>query len=235
MDLRKVPNADQLARDAAAFIREAADEAIRERGQFTLALAGGSTPEKAYAILAAPDWSKWHLFFGDERFVPRDDERSNFAMTQRSLLGRAAGAAVYPVPTESATPADAASAYEKVLLDAFGGSPRFDLVLLGLGDDGHTASLFPGKPALAATNWVTSSGPGVLPPPVDRVTLTFPAINAARKVLFLVAGSNKAEALRDVLGGHINADRRPAAGVHPTDGTLTWMVDEAAAGLLSVG
>jgi len=264
-------DADELSARAAERIVEGAGESVRDRGRFTLALAGGSTPEKTYTLLARPDpvarldWSRAYLFFGDERFVPPDDPRSNYAMVRRSLLPGAPVPAgqVFPIPTDQPSPADSAAAYAATLVRAFalppgGAPPEFDLVLLGLGDDGHTASLFPGAPALAETRaWVTWSPPGVLPPPVDRVTLTFPVLNAARRVLFLVSGGSKAEALRDVLevvgqvrgagvvreGSKAEALRdvleggappavRPAAGVRPATGTLTWLVDAAAASLL---
>jgi 6-phosphogluconolactonase len=234
---------DDLAGRAAGLIRAAAAVAVGERGRFTLALAGGSTPEKAYRLLAADDGARWDrtlLFFGDERFVPADDPRSNLAMVRRSLLtGPVTAARVFPVPTARPSAADAARAYAATLAAELGvppdgPPPRFDMVLLGLGDDGHTASLFPGQPALSERDaWVVSSPPGVLPPPVDRVTFTFPTLNAARAVLFLVAGANKAEALRDVLEGGADRERRPAAGVRPTAGSVTWLIDEAAAGLLS--
>ncbi|HEY4309976.1 MAG TPA: 6-phosphogluconolactonase [Pirellulales bacterium] len=237
---------DQLAAAAAQRIVDAATSAIAARGQFTLALAGGHTPEKTYGLLTqAPllgkiDGTKTWLFFGDERFVPLDDPRSNYAMAQRVLLKAAPIPAdhVFPAPVEQSSPAAAAAEYERQLSGFFklpAGSPPpiLDLILLGLGDDGHTASLFPGAPALQETrSWVTSSPPGVLPPPVDRVTFTFPTLNAARQVLFLVAGANKAEAVRDVIERHASVATRPAAGVHPEYGTLTWLLDTAAAKLL---
>jgi 6-phosphogluconolactonase len=209
-------------------------------------LSGGSTPEKTYRLLpdGPPqlDWSRTYLFMGDERFVPADDPRSNVAMVRRSLLNHVSVPAdhVFPVPSsqQAPTPAEAARAYAEALARFFalpvnGQPPQFDLVMLGLGDDGHTASLFPGAPALNVRDaWVTWSPPGTLPPPVDRVTLTFPILNAARHILFLVAGEKKAEPLRDVLEGHPSPSDRPAAGVQPTDGRVTWMVDEAAASLL---
>ena len=242
----------QICADAAAVAVTAADhiiqvvhDAIRLRGRCMLALAGGSTPEKTYSLLAQPerfrriDWSRTFLFWGDERFVPHDDPRSNFNMADRSLLKPAAIRAdhVNPIPTDTGGPAASATAYQQTLRQAFGSEgapPRFDLLLLGMGDDGHIASLFPGKPTLHETKvWVTWSPPGTLPPPVDRVTLTFPVLNAARQVLFLVAGAAKAAALRDVLHGPTTIEQRPAAGVRPSDGTLLWLVDKAAASALS--
>jgi 6-phosphogluconolactonase len=241
------PDADRLAAEAAARVGAAAADAVRERGRFTLVLSGGSTPEKTYALLAAPgqaaplDWSKAYLFLGDERVVPPDDPRSNYGMARRTLLDCLAlpPGHVFPVPTDLPSPAACADAYAGALASFFalppaGEPPRFDLVLLGLGDDGHTASLFPGARALdERQRWVTWSPPGTLPPPVDRVTLTYPALNAARQVLFLVAGARKAEPVRDVLEGGAAPQKRPAAGVRPKDGTVTWLLDEAAAGLLT--
>jgi 6-phosphogluconolactonase len=240
------PDAEALAERAADRIVEAAGRAVAERGRFTMALAGGSTPEKAYALLARPprveriDWQKAYLFFGDERFVPHDDPRSNCAMSRRSLLAAAPIPAnhVFAIPTDRPSPADSAADYTRTLAAFFRmapgqGVPRFDLILLGMGDDGHTASLFPGRPAIHEQSaWVTSSPPGVLPPPVDRVTLTFPVLNAAREVLFLVTGEKKAEPLRQVIDGGAAVERFPAAGVRPSDGELVWLLDDAAGRLL---
>jgi 6-phosphogluconolactonase len=240
-------DANTLAVTAADHVIKAVNDSIRLRGRCMLALTGGSTPEKTYSLLARPDrigqidWSRTFLFWGDERFVPHEDPRSNFNMANRSLLKPAAIRAdhVYPIPTDTGTPAASASAYQQTLREAFGSEgtapPRFDLLLLGMGDDGHIASLFPGKPTLHETKtWVTWSPPGTLPPPVDRVTLTFPVLNAARQVLFLVAGVAKAAALRAVLHGPTTVEQRPAVGVRPGDGTLLWLVDKAAASALSV-
>jgi 6-phosphogluconolactonase len=154
---RVICPADQLAARAADRIISAAGDAIRARGRFTLALSGGSTPEKTYGLLASPerstklDWSRIYLFFGDDRFVPHDDPRSNCEMATRSLLSKApiADDHVFKIPTNAASPAEAAKKYEQILATFFGvpvagPPPAFDLILLGLGDDGHTASLFPG-------------------------------------------------------------------------------------------
>ncbi len=230
---------EQLALMAAMRILLLGSEAIKQRGRFRLALAGGSTPERTYALLAEPeqakrlDWSKVDVFFGDERMVPADDPRSNYGMARRTLLDHVPAANVYPIPTDG-DPPSCADGYARTLAEVFavppdGPPPRFDLILLGLGDDGHTASLFPGAAALQeARLWVTWSAPGTLPPPVDRVTLTFPTLNAARDVLFLVAGLNKATAVHDVFAG-APVSRRPAGGVRTTDGIVTWFLDEQAA------
>jgi 6-phosphogluconolactonase len=239
------PGPEELAAAAAEKIAQAARESIASRGRFALCLTGGSTPRRAYTILAgqtgeaAVDWSRTYLFFGDERFVPRDDDRSNYKMVRESLLQNPAIPAdhIYPIPTDLTTPQHAADEYARSLLAFFGNNvawPAFDLVLLGLGDDGHTASLFPGARALEEKDrWATSSPPGVLPPPVDRVTLTFPVFNAARQVMFLVCGANKAEALADVQHGRASVTARPAAGIQPANGLLVWLVDQPAAGLLT--
>lgn len=244
--LRLFKDSDELAAHAADHIVRIAQDAIRVRGRAMQALAGGSTPKKTYRLLAQPahrriDWAHTYLFFGDERFVPPNDPSSNFAMVQRTLLEPASVPAghVFPVPTQLGTAAAAAQEYAATLTRTFGigesgDPPRFDLILLGLGDDGHTASLFPGAASLWVTDrWVVASPPGTLPPPVERITLTFPVLNAAREILFLVAGQNKAEALQDVLEGQPSREERPAACICPVDGTLTWLVDEAAASRLT--
>lgn len=240
-------DSDDLAAHAAELVVQATQTAIQARGRARLALAGGSTPKKMYRLLAEParrskiDWDLTYLFFGDERFVRPDDPSSNFAMAQQALLGPAAVPVghVFPIPTQLATAAAAAAEYETTLAKAFGmgdnaDPPRFDLVLLGLGDDGHTASLFPGAASLRVSDcWVVASPPGTLPPPVERITLTFPVLNAAREIIFLVSGQNKAEAVHDVLEGQPGRDERPAVAVCPVDGTLTWLLDEAAASRLT--
>jgi 6-phosphogluconolactonase len=240
------PDPEALAFEAAEQVLRAGADAIAQRGRFMLALSGGSTPEATYSRLAEPeraarfDWAKTYFLFGDERFVPQDDTRSNYLLATRAMLSKVPVAVdhIFPIPTNRPTPADSAAAYVHKLAQAFGippdgPPPRFDLVLLGLGDDGHTCSLFPHASSLHEEQaWVTSSPPGTLPPPVDRVTLTFPVLNAARRVLFLVAGGRKAAVVRDVLEGRPPASERPAAGVRPTDGALVWLLDAAAAGML---
>ncbi len=233
-------DADQLAQAAARRISQWAAQSILERGQLAIALAGGSTPARTYRLLAHGvgetniDWSKTWLFFGDERCVPHEDERSNYRMVRDTLLGPASIAPdhVISIPTLSSS-GESARDYAATLQQFFHMSasqlPVFDVILLGLGDDGHTASLFPHAAALNVVDVpVTSSPPGTLPPPVDRVTLTYPVLNSARHVMFLVSGESKAVALADVWGGHADAHDRPAAGVRPA-GTLTWLVDQAAA------
>ena len=236
-----------VAAKTADLVIRASQAAIRRRGRCTLVLAGGSTPEQTYRLLAeraagtGVDWARTYVFFGDERFVPPDDARSNFGMARRTLLAQVAIPAdqVFPIPTHGRSAAESAVAYTADLArcfgtDADGPPPCLDLILLGLGDDGHTASLFPGAAALQVrSDWVTWSPPGVLPPPVDRITLTYPVLNAAREIIFVVAGRTKAAAMRDVLEGHAPREQRPAAGVQPSDGTVTWVADADAASLLA--
>jgi 6-phosphogluconolactonase len=239
---------DALAsRVADATIRCACD-ATRSRGCFTVALSGGSAAEKTYAALAQPDraraidWARTRVFFADERFVPRDDPRSNYLLAERSLLAHVPipPAQVVPVPVRAKTPDEAAALYAGELARfCCTGDPLvlagLDLIVLGMGEDGHTASLFPGALALQVDDtWVTWSPPGTLPPSVDRITLTYPALNAARHVFFVVAGEHKAPALREVLQGKPDPRKCPAAGVRPKVGTVTWFVDEDAARLLTI-
>ena len=203
-----------------------------------IALTGGSTARLAYERLASMeiDWSRCALWFGDERCVPPGDEHSNYGMVRDSLLEQLSDPPpdVRRIPGELGPDAGAA-AYEDELREAFGaGSPRFDFVLLGLGQDGHCASLFPGDPALEEPERlaVGVARPG-LAPLVPRVTLTLPVFNAARQVLFLVTGADKAVATARAFGGE--PDRRiPASLVAPAHGTLTVLTDRAAAAQLPI-
>jgi 6-phosphogluconolactonase len=225
-----------LAEAVAKSFVEQANVAIGESGRFAVALAGGSTPKRAYEVLAEAhrsnlDWSKVHVFFGDERTVPPDHENSNYRMAHQALLSRVPAGSVHRMRGEL-DPSEAAALYEEELTECFRGPPRFDLVLLGIGEDGHTASLFPETPALDVRNrWAVEN-------PVEklnavRLTLTAPAINAARRVIFLVAGEGKAEALREILEGGADPRQYPARLVQPEDGDLAWMLDRTAANLLS--
>jgi 6-phosphogluconolactonase len=239
-------DAVDLAEQAACLVADAARGAVAVRGRFTLVLSGGSTPEKTYRLLGtgAPqtdlDWTRTYLFFGDERFVPPDDPGSNYGMARRSLIERLNLPAehVFAMPTDGPNPADGAARYTASIAEFFcaapdGEPPMFDLVLLGLGDDGHTASLFPGRPALHVTNrWVTDSPPGRLPPPVDRITMTFPILNRARRLMFLVAGENKAEVVRELFEESPEIETYPAAGIRPKSGSVQWLLDPAAASKL---
>lgn len=239
--IRVLKDSDELAAAAAHVIIHAASRAIRARGCFTIALSGGSTPEKTYQLLAQPenaqkiDWARWYVFFGDERFVPLDDPRSNYHLAARTLLSHVPlpSANIFAVPTDLPNAASAASAYSAMVAKFFkltptDAPPRLDLILLGLGDDGHTASLFPGKPSLQEKKlWFTGTSPGILPPPVDRITATFPLLNAGREVMFLVGGAGKAKILQAVLSA--KTWQYPCNHVVPQDGVLLWALDAAAA------
>ena len=226
---------EQLAEAAARAFVERAAEAIAERGRFAVAFAGGSTPKATYEILARDhaeqvDWPNVHVFFGDERTVPPDHGDSNYRMARGALLDRVPVGSVHRMRGEL-PPDEAAASYERELKEFFGGElPVLDLVMLGIGEDGHTASLFPETSALEVTDRPVVANPV---PKLDttRLTLTVPVLNAAREVHFLVAGGDKAEALEEILEGDADPRAYPAKLVRPTGGPI-WMVDRAAAGSL---
>jgi len=229
-----------VARGAAERFVELGQAAIDARGCFSVGLAGGSTPKRTYELLASEayreqlNWSKVHIFFGDERCVPPDHSESNYRMANEALISRVS----IPPPNVHRINGlgDAvanASLYEDELRTFFNPAswPRFDLVLLGMGDDGHTASLFPGTKALVeprawvVANWVEKFG-------TFRITLTAPAINHAANIAFLVTGATKAERLLEVLRGALDPEKLPSQLIQPLDGSLFWLVDKAAAGRL---
>ncbi len=238
MEYHICENGDQLAAVAAARIRDLALAAIHRSGRFTIALTGGSTPERTYEYLAehfAGDnhWGKWAVFVGDDRFVPPEHAASNFGMGHRLLLSRVAinEAQIFPVPTHLPTPEVAAAEYQKTIEEYFAPHPCiFDLILLGIGDDGHTASLFPHASALNAASLITFSPPGTLPPPIDRITFTFPLINAARHVMFLASGEKKRSVVTDLIERKKFVVDCPSVGVTPYPGELLIYVDRPAAG-----
>jgi len=225
----------ELAEAAALAFVEGAASAIAERGRFAVALAGGSTPKATYEVLARDhasdvDWPNVHAFFGDERTVPPDHEDSNYRMAREALLDRVPVGSVHRMRGEL-PPDEAAISYERELEEFFGGTPPvLDLVMLGIGEDGHTASLFPETPALGVTDRLAVANP-VAKMETTRLTLTAPVLNAAREVRFLVAGAGKAEALAEILDGEADPRAYPAKLVRPPGGP-TWMVDRDAAGSL---
>ena len=238
-EVRRYADANQLTHAAAEMFVALSKPAIAEQGRFTVALSGGSTPKTLYQLLAREpyasqiEWAHVHIFWGDERCVPPDHSDSNYRMTREALLQ------YVPLLTENIhplhgdiDPAQASAEYEQQLRMFFGnGLPVFDLILLGMGDDGHTASLFPGTAAIHEQNrWVI--GHYVEKLESWRLTLTPPVINAAENIAFLVAGKNKAERLREVLKGPYLPDVLPSQMIKPTNGYLVWMVDEEAATLL---
>ena len=215
-----------------------AEAEVKERGRFSVALSGGSTPKAMFKLLASNDysdqvaWDKVFVFWGDERFVPPDDQESNYRMARETLLDHVPlpAANIFPVPTVGSTPEAAAQAYAETITAFFGReTPRFGLILLGMGPDGHTASLFPGHPEPSAPGdeLVIAVRDSPKPPP-DRLSFTYRLINAAHHVLFLVGGADKAATVQQVLEGPRRVAELPSQGVQP-DGTLEWLLDEAAA------
>ncbi len=239
------PDNDSLVKGAADFITDQAIQAIAARGRFTLALSGGNTPKPVYARLATPayrdrlDWSKVLIFFGDERCVPPDDPQSNYLMVKTALLDH------IPLPPGNIfrikgeeSPEKAAAAYTDALQNTFGGDPvagappeGFDLNLLGMGDNGHTASLFPGLAAVTETcRWVMPLYVEVVG--MWRVTMTPVIINASRTVAFLVSGAGKADVLQRVLEGPYQPVVLPSQIIKPASGELHWLLDQPAAAKL---
>lgn len=223
-----------------AYIAQRSDAAVAARGHFTVAFSGGSLPSLASAALTQPplrdqvDWAAWQIFFADERCVPLTDEESNYRLVQAELLQKVSipPEQVYPI-NPVLDPAAAAQAYQAALAQCFQTQPptlpRFDLILLGMGPDGHTASLFPNHPLLHETSaWVAPVFDSPKPPP-ERITLTLPVLNAARAVAFVVTGASKAQALAQVFDPQTPWGAVPAGLVQPTNGELTWFVDDAAA------
>ncbi len=233
-DVRVFASPEELSAAAAAEIAAALRRAA-EAGRATIALSGGGTPRGLHRRLAESHsdlpWERVHVFWGDERYVPRDAPDSNYRMARETLLEHIAIPPdnVHPMPTGASDPDEAARAYEEELRSVFGDTPAFDVILLGMGDDGHTASLFPGSPALEETaRWVV---PAEAPAePRRRLTLTPPVLCAAEAIHFLVAGASKRAALACALSPDGPAPTCPASLVRPLAGTLTWWVDEAAGG-----
>lgn len=238
-DIRILPDTTTLAQATADYIVTLADAAIEEHGSFSIVLSGGATPRELYQLLATEpyksrlNWEKTIVFWGDERCVPPDDDESCYKMARQLLLDHV------PVQQENihrirgeARPDEASAEYETLLRDYFKSDlPRFDLILLGIGDDGHTASLFPRTNALHEEHrWVTENY--VPAKKAWRITMTRPAINAAANILFLVSGKPKAERLKQVTSGEYQPYDLPAQLIKPTNGTLVWFVDAEVASQL---
>lgn len=237
-DVRVCAGVTDLAFRAAEAAAAIIKETVQTTGRCSLVLSGGNTPRTLYSRWASRfateiPWADVHVFWGDERFVPPDDPRSNFKMAREALLDHVPipAANVHAMPTSLDTPELAAEAYEATLRRHFDGNrPHFDLLLLGLGSEGHTASLFPRSPALdETTRWVL---PVTVPAdPPSRLTLTPPALTAAAHTYFLVTGSEKAAALNHVLEAAADVRTYPAAAIRPADNGLVWWVDRGAAAL----
>lgn len=245
-EIRVVETAADVARQGAEELARDADRAHAAGRDFTVALAGGSTPRAMYRLLADPSapyvvpiaWNRIRFYFGDERSVPPDHPDSNYRMALETLLSKVPvrPGSVARFRSEGDDPEAVAAEYEQILRQSFGigqnDAPRFDLVLLGMGEDGHTASLFPGSAALRASSRLAVA-PYVEKLDTHRYTVTPAVLNAAARVVFLVSGAAKAQALRAVLQGERRPDTYPAQIVEPDRGELLWLVDAEAARLLA--
>jgi 6-phosphogluconolactonase len=242
-EIRVLPTQNELFHAAALEFADRAADAVRDRGRLTVALSGGSTPRGMFSLLASGSipnipWDKIYFFWGDERHVPPDSPESNYRMANEAMLSKVPVRAenIFRIPAEGKDANVVASTYEQTIQKFFalkpGDFPRLDLVLLGMGPDGHTASLFPGTAALQETkkifvaNWVEKLGD-------FRFTLTYPAINHAAEIAFLVSGTDKAATLQQVLENQ-NAGL-PSQKIRPENGRLLWLVDQAAATNLKIG
>jgi 6-phosphogluconolactonase len=243
VEIRTLTTPQELFAAAAEEVVRTANEAVAQLGRFTIALAGGSTPKSLYNLLATNarttlPWDRMFFFWGDERHVPPTDPESNYRMVEEAMLSKVPvpPGNVFRIKTENPEAAAAAEGYEKAIWKFFalepGQFPRFDLILLGMGPDGHTASLFPGttalqeKSRLVVANWVEKMK-------THRISLTLPVLNAARCVTFLVSGTDKAPALKAVVEEDVPAEQYPAKLVKPSDGKLIWLIDRAAASQLT--
>ena len=239
-EVHVLPDPEAIFQRAADEFSRLAIEAVKARGVFFVALSGGSTPKGLYTLLvsdpsfrAQVPWDKIHFFFGDERTVPPEHADSNFRMATEAMFSKVTvpAAHIHRVSGEDSLPSRAAAAYEQELRNAFdlseGQFPRFDLILLGMGPDGHTASLFPGttalqeKSRLVVANWVEKFK-------TYRITFTFPVLNNAANILFMAGGAEKAEVLKSVLNNDPAAAPYPSQLVHPQNGRLLWLVEQAA-------
>jgi 6-phosphogluconolactonase len=245
-DIRIHRDSQAWAQAAAEFVLEVGKEAVRTNGRFLIALSGGTTPETLYRALTSPafadrfDWSRTTFFFSDERCVPPDDPRSNYALAKKILFTplNIMPSQVYRMVGESSDHQAAAFEYEQQLRLAtktsLSAQPSLDLVLLGLGEDGHTASLFPGASILRDRQRVIAATQSPKDPP-NRMTMTLAAINRASVILFLVAGASKSGVVRAILDPRTEAERQlPAALVSPEEGRLIWFLDRAAAAELPI-
>ncbi len=232
---------DTLRQEAARYVVRVASESITTHGRFTLALAGGSTPKKLYGLLASEpyrdqiDWALTEIFWSDERSVPPDNEDSNYHLAQEVLLSKVPISAtqIHRMPADADNRDQASLTYTQEIQRVFGtnGIPSFDLIQLGMGPEGHTASLFPHQASLHEQTRLIM--PVTVPkPPPPRLTFTPLLLNAATHILFLVTGQDKADALQAVLEGEYNPDEYPAQIIRPTQGEVTWMLDPAAASKL---
>lgn len=227
---------DALSADAAQRFAEAALDAVRQRGKFVVALSGGSTPRRMHACLTAMPsgsipWAQTHLMFGDDRFVPPTDDLSNERMARETLADHVQVASLDGM-VRADTPAASADLYEALVRERLGSELALDLTLLGMGPDGHTASLFPGQISVHEKKRLVIGAIATMSVR-DRVTMTPPLLNNSREILFLVAGADKAAPLKRVLEGDENWDETPTQAIARYARNVTWLIDEAAAANLS--
>ena len=241
MEFKAFNSPADVAGAAAEHLVKESREAVARSGGFCVALSGGSTPKLLYQLLANPNepfreqipWSVSHFFFSDERNVPPDHPDSNYRMAYQAMFAHVPRTNIYRVRSEMPA-AEAARLYEGELVEMWGPElPDFDVILLGLGEDGHTASLFPGSRALKETERLVIA-PWIEKLNTYRITMTLPVLNNANSVVFLVTGASKAEILRTVMNTDPNPDLYPAQAISPTNGAVSWFVDEAAARLCSI-
>jgi len=234
-------DSESLAKAAARLLTDKGKTAVADRGVFALAVSGGSTPKRLFELLADENgpffntlpWKETQIFWVDERHVPPDSKESNYRMTREAMLSHAPipESNIHRIISEHPSAQDAAVQYEAKLKAFFNGLPQFDLTILGLGEDGHTASIFPGSPVLnenirfVAAPWVEKLN-------TFRITLTLPVLNNSVSTAFLVSGKGKSEILREVLEGKFDPSKLPSQAIRPTNGELKWMVDTEAASLL---
>ncbi len=236
MNIHVSKNINELSKNFADWLVEYSNETLQKQDRFTIALSGGSTPKLLHQLLASDtyknkiDWSKWHFFMGDERFVPETDERSNAKMCYETLLNHVPvnKAQIHFYQTENISPEESAKNYETILHQYFNDkNTGLDLVILGMGDDGHTLSLFPHQSIIHETKkWVDSFW--LESQEMYRITMTHPVANHAAAVAFLVSGEKKQHALKEVLNGKYNPDEYPSQIIKPILGELHWFVDETA-------
>lgn len=242
MDILTFSDIERLSYAAADYTVKVAQEATASRGRFTIALSGGTTPKKLYGLLATEpyrsqiDWAKVEIFWSDERCVPPDDAESNYHMAHEVMLSKLplSASQIHRMPADEADRDAAAEKYTQEMQRVFGETlPHFDLLQLGMGPEGHTASLFPHQPSLHEQQRLVMSVTVPKPPP-PRLTFTPPLLNAARHILFLVTGGEKADAIQAVLEGNRQPDEYPAQIVQPTQGEVTWMLDNSTAAKLKL-
>jgi 6-phosphogluconolactonase len=243
MQISIYPDTNILRREVAQFIVRLASEAIATRGRFTIALSGGSTPKVLYGLLGDEPyrsqigWAHADIFWSDERCVPPDSEDSNYHLAQQVLLSKISipDNQVHRMPADRPDHDAASEAYTEELYRTFGTNniPKFDLIQLGMGPEGHTASLFPHQESLHEQQRLVMPVSVPKPPPL-RLTFTPPLLNAARYVLFLITGAEKADALQAVLEGEYHPDEYPAQIVRPVNGEVIWMLDNTAASKLRI-